>query len=311
MLYIAIFFLVFYTPWFSECSFIPKSLPIHPKLEEDVLLACKLTAPDGYQFSGTVPDLTTSNIDHQFDFDEIQSKFGDSRYHGWSIRDSSSTYLQGFIFIFSLNESDFFINFTCSQYVENDRIISASLILNNFIQNTPTSSTQTHAKPTTVSSTNDGNASITDSPSIGTTGSIYNTPIHPTVTTSKEVSESSDCSYLLAIIGILSAVLCICSVFVFTQCITLWVYIYFFWKKQDKNRCSNQTTTTNTDPMRPLHLSNNAPSSESSTSSSSFKSCTSQLSNRECPKLQNDCSTEESYHTRKILNSESGSEENL
>ena len=126
--------LFFHTSYSSESSFI--SRPIHPKLEEDVLLACTLTAPDGYQFSGTVPDLTTSNIDHQFNFDEIQSELGDSRYHGWTIRDSSSSYLQGFIFISSLQESDLSINFTCFQYVENVREISASLILANFVQNT-------------------------------------------------------------------------------------------------------------------------------------------------------------------------------
>ena len=208
MLYIAIFFLVFYTPWFSECNFIPKSLPIHPKLGEDVLLACKLTAPDGYQFSGTVPDLTTSNIDHQFDFDEIQSKFGDNRYHGWSIRDSSSTYLQGFISIFSLNESDLSINFTCFQYVENDTVISASLILADFVQNTSTPP-----------------AMVTDSvdSSVKTASTNYSDSTVPT--TGCPPCSPIDCTWEIATIGIfivaaLLSVPCFCACFFFKGWIT-------------------------------------------------------------------------------------------
>ena len=129
-------FLFFHTSWSAENSFIIKSTPVYPKLGEDVLLACKLTAPDGHKFHGKVPDLNTSNIDHHFNFDDIHSKFGD-RYHGWTSRDSSSTYLQGFIFISSLQESDLSVIFNCFQRVQvTDEEKLFSLILGELVQTT-------------------------------------------------------------------------------------------------------------------------------------------------------------------------------
>ena len=302
----------------SKSSFYP--IPVSPRLGEKVFLFCELEI-DESQFSSIVPDLIVDIVGtHQFHFSAISSELGDL-FYGYEIPDLNRIRMQGFIFISSLNESDLSINFTCLQTLfQNDKAISASLILNNFHtpQNSinPTQSLTSHIMPSTTS-LNPSSEDVGKSPEATATPGISDTPIQTTSTlanptpTTKQVHGFYIPQFEIVMGGV-SASVFLSHIFLLGIGICIGYFICYFCKK--KSESSEIATEQNPVQLQPI--SNTSSGSKSSVSTTSYESCDdpSFISFSSIPTQANP-SSEESHHAVRRYNSvetqKSGPEETI
>ena len=142
-----------------------------PKINGSVLLSCELIAPGNMKFVSITPDLAVNNSNPET-YDRLEAIMGSSRFKGAHLPDSNLTHLSCQIAIFYIQQSDLFLDFKCSQLLEDRSKIQHSITLHSMCSEAPKSSTVSSVPVLTNSTAPPGNAVICSNSSINSNYNI-------------------------------------------------------------------------------------------------------------------------------------------